>query len=151
MPITVAKSFEKSHGRLERRQLSLAQDKTEFIDWPGLQQVFKLERIRTSCRTGKITKEVVYGITSLAYERGNEQQLLDWTRSYWGIENGLHYRRDKTLKEDATRMGDTNQAQVVAALNNFIVGLVAKMGFSNLASARRHFDAQLNIALAIAV
>lgn len=151
VPITVAESFEKSHGRLERRKLSLAQDKTEFINWPGLQQVFKLERTRTSCRTGEITEEVAYGITSLAYERGDAQQMLDWTRSYWGVENGLHYRRDKTLKEDATRMGDTNQAQVVAALNNFIVGLAAKMGFSNLASARRHFDAQFNLALTTAI
>ncbi len=150
LPITIAESFEKSHGRLEKRKLSLVQDKTEFIDWPGLKQVFKLERKRTFCKTGEITEEVVYGITSLTFERGDAQQLLDWTRSYWGVENGLHYRRDKTLKEDATRMSDTNQAQVVAALNNFIVGLTAKMGFLNLASARRHFDAQLNLALAMA-
>jgi len=116
-----------------------------------LKQVFKLERKRTFCKTGEITEEVVYGITSLAFERGDAQQLLDWTRSYWGVENGLHYRRDKILKEDATRMSDTNQAQVVAALNNFIVGLTAKMGFSNLASARRHFNVQFNLALATAV
>lgn len=72
------------------------------------------------------------------------------TTSGWskGIENGLHYRRDKTLNEDAIRMSNCNQAQVIAVLNNFIVGLANKMGFSNLASVRRHFDAQLNLALA---
>ncbi len=147
-PERVAKSSEKAHGRLEKRKLTLIQDETEFVNWPGLQQVFKLERTRTSCRTGEITEEVVYGITSLSLERGTAHQLLEWTRSYWGIENGLHYRRDKTLREDATRMNDDNQAQVVAALNNFIVGLASKMGFSNLASARRHFNVQLNLALA---
>ena len=36
----------------------------------------------------------------------------------------------------------------MAVINNFIVGLASKLGFSNLASARRHFDAQLNLKLA---
>jgi len=148
LPETVAESCQKAHGRLEQRKLTLVQDETEFVHWPGLQQVFKLERKRISCQTGEITAEVVFGITSLPPERGTAHQLLKWTRSYWGIENGLHYRRDKTLHEDAIRMSDDNQAQVVAVLNNFIVGLASKMGFSNWASARRHFDAQFNLALA---
>ena len=150
LPKTVAKSCEKAHGRLEKRALHLVRDETGFVNWPGLQQVFKLERTRISCRTGELTEEVVYGITSLPSEQGTAHQLLEWTRSYWGIENGLHYRRDKTLGEDAIRMGDKNQAQVVAVLNNFIVGIASKMGFTNLASARRHFDAQFNLVLATA-
>lgn len=147
LPETVAESCQKAHGRLEQRKLTLVRDETAFVNWPGLQQVFKLERTRISCRTGEITEEVVYGITSLSPERGTAHQILEWTRNYWGIENGLHYRRDKTLHEDAIRMRDDKQAQAIAALNNFIVGLARKMGFSNLASARRHFDAQFNLAL----
>lgn len=37
-------------------------------------------------------------------------------RDYWAIENSLHYRRDKTLREDATRMSNSVQAQVMASL-----------------------------------
>jgi hypothetical protein len=37
------------------------------------------------------------------------------------------------------------QALVMATLNNFVIGLVNKLRFPNLASARRHFDAQLNL------
>ncbi len=40
------------------------------------------------------------------------------------------------------------QAEVMAVLNNFIVGLVRKLGFNNLAAAQRIFDAKLTIALA---
>jgi len=54
------------------------------------------------------------------------------------------------MREDATRMSDDNQAQVMATMNNFIIGLVNKLGFKNLANARRHFDAQLNLKLATA-
>ena len=147
LPQTVAQSSEKAHGRLERRVLTLMTDETGFIDWPALHQVFKLDRKVICCRTGEISEETVYGITSLPPQRSSARQILEWTRSYWGIENGLHYRRDKTLREDSVRMSDDNQAEVMAVLNNFIIGLARKLGFSNLASARRHFDAQLNLKL----
>lgn len=148
LPQTVARQYEKTHGRLEKRSLTLMADQTGFIDWPALRQLFKLERQVISCQTGLISEETVYGITSLSPQQATAAQLLEWTRAYWGIENGLHYRRDKTLAEDATRMSNRQQAQVMAVLNNFIVGLAAKLGFSNLAAARRHFDAQLNRQLA---
>ena len=122
----------------------------DFIDWPAIKQVFKLERQVTCCSTGETTKETAYGITSLTREKATAEQVLSWTRGYWGIENGLHYRRDTTLNEDATRMTTENQAQVMATLNNFIVGLANKLCFKNLASARRHFNAQLNLRLAAA-
>jgi predicted transposase YbfD/YdcC len=137
----------KAHGRLEHRSLTLMPDETQFIDWPGLSQVFKLERKVVSCLTGECTHETAHGITSLSPEQVDAQQMLKWTRNYWGIENGLHYRRDTTLKEDETRMSGENQPEVMATFNNFIIGLASKLGFTNMASAQRVFDAKLNFAL----
>ena len=71
------------------------------------------------------------------------EQVLTWTRLYWGIENGLHYRRDVTLKEDATRISQPRLATVMAAINNFVIGLSQKFGYDNLASARRVFNAKI--------
>ena len=73
-------------------------------------------------------------------------RLIELTRRYWGIENGLHYRRDVTLHEDATRMTNASQAQVMASLNNFVIGLVLQHGFTNLAAARRYYAAHVNAA-----
>jgi predicted transposase YbfD/YdcC len=143
-----AQTTEKGHGRLEQRTLTAIVDEHGFIDWPGLQQVFKLERNVTETSTGVITVDEAVGITSLSPERASAKQLLAWTRSYWGIENGLHYRRDVTLDEDSTRMSNSALAETMAVLNNFIVGLVSKLGLRNLASAQRMFDAKFTIALA---
>jgi predicted transposase YbfD/YdcC len=140
-------STEKAHGRIEQRHLTLMADETGFIDWPCLEQVFKLERTTVHRRSGVTSVETVYGLTSLPKERASAQQMLTWTRAYWGIENRLHYRRDTTLEEDGTRMSDANQAQVIATLNNFMIGLATKLGFTNLASAQRSFDAAINKAL----
>jgi predicted transposase YbfD/YdcC len=147
LPQATAQITRKAHGRLEKRELTLMSDDTGFIDWPGLRQVFMLERKSILCRTGECSSEIVYGITSLSRDRAGAQQLLEWTQSYWGIENGLHYRRDTTLEEDETRMEDTNEAEVMATINNFIVGLVNKLGLTNLASAQRRLDAAVNMAL----
>ena len=118
-------------------------DSERFLDWPSVTQVFKLERSMTAMRTQRQTTDVRYGITSCASERADAQQMLQWTRQYWGIENGLHYRRDVTLREDATGMSNTKTAQMMATMNNFVIGLTQKLGYTNLAAARRQFEFEL--------
>ena len=147
MPQDVAQKTQKGHGRLEQRTMTVIPDEVGFIDWPGLQQVFKLERKVTHLDTNQMTVETTYGITSLSPERGSASRMLEWTQSQWGIENGLHYRRDVTLLEDQTRISNGHAAQAMAALNNFIVGLTNKLGLSNLASAQRSFEAKLTLTL----
>ena len=143
LPRTIARTTDKGHGRLEKRTLTLMVDEQQFLDWPGVQQVFQLERVVKHLRTGQESTEVVYGITSCDSQHASAAQVLGWTRAYWGIENGLHYRRDVTLHEDATRISQPALAKTMAAINNFIVGLSLKLGYLNLASARRVFDAKI--------
>lgn len=147
LPQTSASQWNKGHGRLEQRTLTAIADETAYLNWPAVAQVLKIER-RTQClRTGIWSQETRYGITSLAPDRASSQHLLQLTRRHWGIENGLHYRRDTTLHEDQTRMSQPMQAEVVAVLNNFIIGLARKLGFHNLASAQRCFDAAIGAEL----
>jgi predicted transposase YbfD/YdcC len=148
MPQEQACSTQAGHGRIEKRVLTVIPDETGYLDWPGVAQVFKLERTVTQETTQKTTQETIYGITSLAKTRTSAHQLLEMTQQYWGIENGLHYQRDVTLEEDATRITDDRRAETMAILNNLIIGLANKLGFRNLASAQRTFEARLTFALA---
>lgn len=140
---TVARTTEKRHGRLETRILTLIVDAACFVDWPGIRQVIKVERHVLHLRSGLQTTEVVFAITSCSPDKVSADQLLAWIRHYWGIENGLHYRRDVTLREDATRFTNPAMARAMAALNNFVVGLSRKLGYTNLAAARRIFNAAI--------
>lgn len=143
LPRTVAHTTEKHNGRLEQRTLTLMVDKDGFLDWPGVQQVIRLERHVLHLRTGICSSEVVYALTSCSPQKASADQLLAWIRQYWGIENGLHYRRDVTLHEDATRITHPTMARAIATINNFIVGLSQTLGYANLAAARRAFNAQI--------
>jgi hypothetical protein len=145
-----AQQVTKAHGRIEQRTLTTSSQLNDFLDWPYLKQVFKLERRFTFTKTGQVQVQVVYGITSLSREEISPHRLLHLTRSYWGIENGLHYRRDVTLHEDHTRMTRKNAARSMACLNNLVVGLlIGKLKYRYLPSARRFFAAHPHQALAL--
>jgi predicted transposase YbfD/YdcC len=135
---TTAQQVESGHGRLEERQITVSRMLHEYVDWPYLDQVFRLERSVTE--GGKTSSEIRYGITSLPPEVASAEQLLMIARSEWGIENGLHYRRDVTLQEDACQLRRGRGPQVLAALNNAVIGLVGLHGQTNLAAAQRAFD-----------
>lgn len=144
------KEISKGHGRLEERTLTVSSQLNDFLNWPYLQQVFRLERRFLFTKTGEIQKQIVYGITSLSREEIAPGKLLTLIRSYWGIENGLHYRRDVTLREDRTRMTKGHAGRVMACLNNLVIGLVsAKTPFAYLPPARRFFDAYPALAFAL--
>jgi predicted transposase YbfD/YdcC len=145
-----AQSVNKGHGRLEQRTLTTSSQLRDFLDWPYLEQVFKLQRRVTFTQTGEIQEQVVYGFTSLSRDEITPQGLLRMTRSYWGIENGLHYRRDVTFREDATRMTKGTLGQAMACLNNLILGiLLNKLKSRNIPAARRYFNAHPQDALTL--
>jgi hypothetical protein len=144
-----ATTINKGHGRLEVRTLTTSSQLNDFLDWPFLQQVFKLERSVTIQKTGQTRYEIVYGITSLPAEQALPEQLLKKLRSYWGIENGLHYRRDVSLHEDQTRFTKNSAAHIMCIINNIVLGLIAKTGYQFVPSARRYFAANLDDAFSL--
>jgi predicted transposase YbfD/YdcC len=146
----VAHTLNKGHGRIEQRTLTVSSQLKDFLDWPYLEQVFKLERRFTFIKTGKVQEQIVYGITSLSRDKNTPHKLLSMIRLYWGIENGLHYRRDVTLHENQTHMTKRNAARVMACLNNLVLGiLIGKLKYRYLPPARRYFAAYPTLALSL--
>jgi predicted transposase YbfD/YdcC len=137
----------KGHGRIEVRTLTTSSQLNDFLDWPFLQQVFQLERHVTISKTARVRHEIVYGITSLPAELASPYQLLQMLRSYWQIENCLHYPRDVSLHEDQTRFKKKSAAHIMAIINNLVLALIANSDFLFIPSARRYFAAHPNAAL----
>lgn len=117
-----------------------------YSTWPELAQVFKLENQRTNA-LGRGETEVRYGVTSLPAALASPKRVLDLTREHWAVENGLHYRRDATLREDHSQLRMGHAPQLLAILNNTVLGLLACQGATNVAEARRVFAYQLDKAL----
>ena len=145
--VDCARSLEKGHGRIEERTLFASSRCADQLDWPFVSQVFVLQSDRFECRSQRRSLTTHYGITSLPPMEADAERLLALTRGHWGIENGLHYRRDVTFKEDACRMKWRPAAEALAVCTNLAVGLIRHAGWENVAEARRYYDAHPEEAL----
>ncbi len=131
--------------------------------WPGAEQIFLIERYRhprtramgdiSACHAGrdagqallacaaqlgvKVSCEAVTGIISVPARRAGPADLLTINRRHWGIENGLHHRRDTTYGEDASTVRAGTAPRLLAAINNLVISVLARAGHDNNASARR--------------
>jgi predicted transposase YbfD/YdcC len=84
--LSTAHTSNRGHGRLEQRDLTLSAALADYLSWPGQEQVFALVRTRTDRRTGEVTGETTYGLTSLSPARADAAFILDRVRTHWMIE-----------------------------------------------------------------
>jgi predicted transposase YbfD/YdcC len=141
MTFPTARSVEKGHGRLESRTIQVSSALRGYLNWPYAEQVFKLERHTRRMKDGRETHQTVYGITSLTAKEARPERLLALVRQHWGIENGLHYRRDETLREDWCHLRTGQAARAMAIINNLVLGLLLRHGCKNVPQKRRYYDA----------
>jgi hypothetical protein len=125
----VATTVDKGHGRVEVRTIRTTTLLTSGSKWPGLRQGIELRRERRL--KGKVDVEVSYAITSLPPDEAGAGRLLAFVRDHWTIENQLHDVRDVTLGEDACRVRTKSAPQVLAALRNAVVHLLAGVPADN--------------------
>jgi predicted transposase YbfD/YdcC len=135
-----AESVEKGHGRIDERFLVTSFRVAGQLEFPYLEQVFRITRRSEEVKSGKVSEQTIYGITSLSVEKFSAADLLALTRKHWRIENGLHYRRDVTFKEDEVKKKSFNGGQIMAAFNNLAIGILRKTGWENIAKARRFYE-----------
>lgn len=134
------RTCDKGHGRLEIRELQSSTWLNDYLaDWPSVGQVFRLERTRK--HQGQSTTEVIYGLTDLNRADCDAAGLLHYTRRHWGIENGLHYRRDETFGEDRCRARRGQGPRVLATLRNLAIYLLDDYDAPSTAAATRELAA----------
>jgi predicted transposase YbfD/YdcC len=134
------------HGRIEKRTLTSSALLNDYVDWSYLGQVYKLERRFSWIYKGTILKtscETEYGITSLTRAEAPPRRLNQVRRMHWGIETKLHYRRDVTFHEDATRMTRPGAGRNLSVIHNLVLGIISHCGYRNVAEARRFFSANI--------
>jgi predicted transposase YbfD/YdcC len=127
----------RGHGRTEERILTaLALTPEDGIDFPGAAQVTQVIRYTGGLDGQRLTKEVVYTITSLTPDQADAQTLAMLTRGHWRIE-ALHHVRDQTFGEDASHARTATLPTTLAVVRNTIIAALRLAGATNIAKARR--------------
>ncbi|MGP5928755.1 transposase [Corynebacterium glyciniphilum] len=63
--------------------------------------------------------------------------MAEWARSHWRIENALHWVRDVTFGEDASRVRTGQGPRVMATLRSTVISLLRLDGHDGIAAAVR--------------
>ena len=136
---------EKGHGRTTTWQAT-RQPAQEWIGFPHANQTMRLTRHRHDHKTGERTREHVFVITSLPADQANAEQLADYVRGHWGIENRLHWVLNVTYREDTSQIRTGNAAHVMASIRNLAISIHRLTGATNIAKALRSGIRNPNIA-----
>lgn len=120
------------HGRRETRVLLAAAVTADQVRWPGVAQVFLLERRRyhpaKADQAARQSRELMYGITSLTVPEAGPETLLRLQRGHWSVENQVHWVLDTFFREDERRIKDGKVARGLASCRRGALNLLRRLG-----------------------
>lgn len=138
------RTMDQGHGRIEYRTLESSTALCGYVQWPHVGQVMRRTCHRIHRKTGVITDEIKYGITSLTPSQARAADLEKFWRGHWTIENQVHYVRDVTLGEDNGQLRAGNAPHVLAALRNALLNLYRANGWRNISDAVRYYGSKVS-------
>jgi len=125
--------MELNKGRFERREIKAYNvNENMTAKWIGAKQFVQVKRMVK--KKGKISEETAYFISSI------EASALLYNvgiRSHWGIENCLHWVKDVTFKEDASKISTGEAPSVLSTIRNSALNIFRKNGMTEIAKAVR--------------
>jgi predicted transposase YbfD/YdcC len=125
IPHSYAKVVNKDHGRIEIRQCWTVSDPEYLANirdlkrWEGIQTLVMILSERRIGEESEVQDR--YFISSL---ESNAEKILRAKRSYWGIENRLHWVLDIAFNEDRSRVRKDNAPQNFAVLRHMALNLL---------------------------
>ncbi len=89
-------------------------------------QVVRIHYHAQEVRQGRVIKEsddVRFAVTTYFPEEAGPPRLLELGRDHWSVENGQHYRRDRTQDEDRCSVGETLTARNLSLFRSLAIFL----------------------------
>jgi predicted transposase YbfD/YdcC len=126
-----------AHGRIESRSIWTTTALNDYLDFPFVGQVFVIERYTLEKKTGKVSMDIAYGLTSHSPDTANAQCLLAFNRGHWTVENGCHYCLDWNWDEDRCTIRTGHGPANITRLRRFAIGLLKSKAPDSVAAAIR--------------
>lgn len=115
-------TIERGHGRLERRSVSLWKTLDELPQkeqWAGLRCIIRVISYRHQLKDGYILISQPYIRYYISSLDETVEEFARRIRDYWHVENKVHYVRDVTQREDASRIRVHPLPNILAIARNF--------------------------------
>ena len=126
-PDFVDESPKPEHGRRERRSIWTSTELNDYLDFPGVGQVFVVQREVHHVKSGRKSCEKACGVTSLTPQDASPQRLLNLNRGHWAIE-AKHHILDWSFDEDRCRIRKGHGPENMTLLRRFAIGVIKAHG-----------------------
>jgi hypothetical protein len=126
---------DRGHARDETRTIQVLPAPDGLF--PCAAQAFLIERHVADLRGNLVSSIAALGITSMSARRGAPAVIATAARGHWGIENKIHYVRDVTCGEDASRVRTGSAPRNLAAMRNMTLRALRASGWDNIAVGLR--------------
>ena len=123
----IAETAKPEHGRRERRSIWVSSELNDYLNFPGVAQVFAVRRETDEVKSAKRRIETVYGVSSLDPEAASPKRLLTLNRGHWTIE-ATHHILDWSFDEDRSRIRTGHGPENMTRLRRFAIGLIQGRG-----------------------
>jgi len=133
------------HGRIETRQIWTSTELNDYLRFPHVGQAFVVERYSVKKRTGEVSSEIAYGITSRPPDQANAQRVLQVNRGHWVIENSCHYILDWTFDEDRSRIRTGYGPENMTRLRRFAIGVIKSKGGKSVPQKMRQLAGRVRL------
>ena len=110
------------HGRIETRRIWCSTELNDYLDFPGVGQVFLIERESLDKKSGERSLDVAMGITARTPQQASPRRVLQVNRGHWAIES-VHYIIDWNYDEDRCRIRTGHGPENITRLRRFAVGI----------------------------
>ena len=129
------------HGRIETRILEMIPISPLETQWPHTHVACRVERHVEKLRRGEVVERThdqsIY-VGTFAIDTCTPERVQQFARGHWGIENGLHHPKDRSMDEDRCTASETGIGRVVSCIRG-LVALVSRRTKESLAVIRRRF------------
>jgi predicted transposase YbfD/YdcC len=136
-------SVDAGHGRIEQRSAHVADASwlaERHPQWTALRSIAEITRVQTDKKTGAVSKETRFYISSLPPDPA---QFLGAVRQHWSIENNLHWTLDVAFREDECRTRKDHSAENLATLRHAALNIL-KREPTKLPIKRKRVKAAIN-------
>jgi predicted transposase YbfD/YdcC len=128
------------HGRIEIRKIWTTTELNGYLAFPHVQQAFLIEREFTDKKSGEVSCDIAYGITSRTPEQADAQCVLATNRGHWCIENSCHYIIDWNYDEDRSRISTGYGPENITRLRRFAISIIKSKEVRNVAQKMRQLN-----------
>jgi len=111
------------HGRIEVRRIWVTSALNEYVKFPHVAQIYRIEREITDKKSGVTSLVTAYGVTSRTKEAADPKTILHKVRGHWSVEVS-HYIIDWVFDEDRSMIRMGYGPENMTRLRRFAIGLI---------------------------